>query len=512
MNIISKIKDKVANKFLDVGDWFHTKGDDFFEIERQVKDLNYRGLIPDEVNEFIDRLEEEKNASEARYDEGHELYTQASENREYYFEKLQEKKNDFKSFKEEHHGILAKVMYNFTPLRFLSVGREYQRLRSEIKILRREHAYWVRHSDENRHLFDDATERRKEAKRALSEYKRIVIAKANVYKEEFKLMKEYDQILRFNESKISELYGDETKDAIENYLNNVMENWFYMEDDTPPFDVKAVTKVITKIRKGQKLDSKDNSVMNAITNRENDGQQQPEAEQPEAEQPEVEEPEAETEQAEAEQPEAEQAEVEELEAEAEQAEAEQAEAEQAEAEEPEAEAEEPEAEIEQAEVEESEVEQAEAEEPKKQQDNRDSFPPRGDVFTDPAVTNTLKRDFVSFTTTYGKSHEFIKLRQNEVVAFLGMLKENDRLNPNKAIPNIIEEKIDSEKLQEYERKGAIDLDKMIQEIKNNPDMANTRLETSYQRMVQYAAKEYIQNEFVHNKEQQARSQDTIEHS
>ena len=43
-------------------------------------------------------------------------------------------------------------------------------------------------------------------------------------------------------------------------------------------------------------------------------------------------------------------------------------------------------------------------------------------------------------------------------------------------------------------------------------MANTRLETSYQRMVQYAAKEYIQNEFVHNKEQQARSQDTIEHS
>lgn len=269
MNIITKMKDKVANKLLDIGDWFQTKGDDFFEVDKQCNEL--KGLLPEKVCELLDVLEGKKDLADSRYENESNAYRQSSDNREYYFELLQEKKSAFKSFKDEHHGVFGKAMYNLTPLRFFSsVGREYQRLRKEIKILKREHAHWVRCADENQHVFQDATEQRKEARKALAEYKRIIVGKANIYKEEFKLIKEYDKLLMMNgENKIEELYGKETKDQIEGYLNLVMDKWYDMEDMKPPFDIKKVTKVINKIRKGQKINKNEEVVMHSKDPHEN---------------------------------------------------------------------------------------------------------------------------------------------------------------------------------------------------------------------------------------------------
>ena len=282
MNIISKARSKIANKFVDVKEWFKERGDDFFEIDKRVDEIDADGLLPGEVSQILNELEEKKQNAEDRYDDKKELYMRSSENRQYYFERLEEKREDFKQFKEDHHGILARGAYNLTPLRFLPVGREYQKMRKEIKMLKREHAYWSRYSDENKHAFDGAAEQRKEKSRAVAEYKRIIVGKADVYKEEFKLLKEYEKLTKYyGDNIMTDKCSAETQEKIENYLNEFMDNWFGMNRIECDFDVKSVTKIVTKMRKGKELSETDKKVLeNVGKDTQQQGQQGQQPQQP----------------------------------------------------------------------------------------------------------------------------------------------------------------------------------------------------------------------------------------
>lgn len=282
MNIISKARNKIANKFVDVKEWFKERGDDFFEIDKRVDEIDSEGLLPDEASHILNDLEEKKQNAENRYDDKKELYMRSSENRQYYFDKLEEKREEFKQFKENHHGILARVAYNLPPLRFLSVGREYQKMRKEIKMLKREHAYWSRYSDESKHAFDGATEQRKEKSRAVAEYKRIIVGKADVYKEEFKLLKEYSKLTDYRGDNImTDKCSAETQEKIESYLNEFMDNWFGMNRIECDFDVKSVTKIVTKMRKGKELNEADKKVLeNVGKDTQQQGQEEQQTQQP----------------------------------------------------------------------------------------------------------------------------------------------------------------------------------------------------------------------------------------
>lgn len=264
MNFIGKLKERIQNRALDVGDWFHRVGDNFFEVQQKINELNEEGFLPDKVNDLLNVLDEKVKVTDTRYQSANGLYETAKNNRANYFDKLVSKREELKYFKKEHHGILARIMYNFTPLRFLHVGREYQQLRKEIRVLKREYAYWNRYTDDSEQVFRGAEVQRKEAMRAASEYKRIIVSKANAYKDEFKLIKEYEKLQIIDKNAIREQFGKETKVEMVKYMNLVMANWYDMEKVNPPFDVRRVTKVVSKMNKGKKLNDEEKKVMNAI--------------------------------------------------------------------------------------------------------------------------------------------------------------------------------------------------------------------------------------------------------
>ena len=271
MNFIEKVKERIQNRALDVSDWFHRVGDSFFEVEKQINELNVEGFIPDKVNDLLNVLDGKVKLTETRYQSANGIYESAKNNRVNYFRKLASKREEFKYFQKEHHGILARVMYNFTPLRFFQVGREYQQLRKEIQVLKKEYAYWNRYTDDSEQVFRVAEDQRKEAMRAALEYKRIIVSKANAYKDEFKLIKEYEKLQIVDKDAIREQFGKETKVEIVKYMNLVMANWYDMEKVKPPFDVRRVTKVVSKMNKGKKLNEEEKDFMNNIKNKATNG-------------------------------------------------------------------------------------------------------------------------------------------------------------------------------------------------------------------------------------------------
>ena len=249
----------------DIRDWFHERGDDFFGIDKKVENLELHQLLPDEVGEILDRLDEKHEDAMEVYKESDRAYREAAEKREQYYREWRLKDAEFKAFKEEHHGIIGMFIYNWTPLRFFTVGREYQRLKKEIKMEKRQHKFWSRCADEKNHIFEQAVEYRKEAKRALSEYKRIIVSKAKMYKKEFKLYAEYEKLnLAKGYKRIDREFGRDITDKLDNFLYYIRENWFDKPFISAGFDVKAVTKAVIDITRGKRLNETEIAAMRGI--------------------------------------------------------------------------------------------------------------------------------------------------------------------------------------------------------------------------------------------------------
>ena len=253
MKVLDKLKDKITDKALDVQDWFYNVGYNFFEVEKQIQQLDLDGLLPAEVCDVLNQLEGNSGDAEKKYYEAKNEHEETIENRKSCNEILADKEREFAYFKSEHHGRLAKIMYNVTPLRFFRVGREYQQLRKEIKVLRKESDYLRKYSNIAGKKFETASENRREASRAEVRYKKIVVEKANIYKDAWKLIKEYTEATIKKDDKIEKLFGNDIQEEIEAYMNSVMKNWYYMDDVKAEFDVKKVGKIITKLNRGDKL-------------------------------------------------------------------------------------------------------------------------------------------------------------------------------------------------------------------------------------------------------------------
>ena len=251
----------------DIRDWFHERGDDIFGVDKKVEKLELHQLLPDEVSDILTRLDEQNQEAIENYEESDRAYREASDRRKDCYQNWQAKIAEFQQFKETHHGIIGSVMYNLPPLRFFSVGKEYQRLKREIKVLKREHKFWVRCSDEKNHIFEQAIEYRKDAKRALSEYKRIIVQKAKLYKKEFKLYTEYEKLnLAKGYKRIDREFGRDITDKLDNFLYYIRENWFDKPLISAGFDVKAVTKAVIDITRGKRLNDAEITAMREVRN------------------------------------------------------------------------------------------------------------------------------------------------------------------------------------------------------------------------------------------------------
>ena len=283
-----------------VKDWFNERGDDLFRVDKKVEELIALGLLPEEAYNTLERLETANKEALNDYKNAGIDLSEASDKRRDCYEKLRDKEEEFEQFKKEHFGLAGKFLYNLTPLRFFSTGREYQRLKREIKNLKNEHKFWTRFYDESTHVFEQTAEYRKEVKRTLAEYKRIIVDKAKTYKRELNLVKEYNKLRMYDEDKIKNIYDEEFASKLNSAIDKIKNKWFNSEIEDIDFDVTAVTRAITKIRKNQPLNEDDREAMSAIGNirvnpqensRHNSQRNEPETAESELDESEIENPE-----------------------------------------------------------------------------------------------------------------------------------------------------------------------------------------------------------------------------
>ena len=239
-----------------IKDWFNERGDDIFRINRKVEELVDLRILPEDVVNTLERLEESNSEAITNYKNAGIDFSEASDKRTKCYDKLVEKQEEFKKFKKEHHGFFGKILYN-TILRFFPTGREYQRLRREIKNLKKEHKFWTRYCDESSQILRASEEYRKEAKRTLAEYKRIIVDKAKTYKKEIKLLIEYDKLMKFDKNTIINYYGEEIANRMDSKLKEIKENWFSGNTKDIGADVTTVTNAIIKIWRNQSLNDEE---------------------------------------------------------------------------------------------------------------------------------------------------------------------------------------------------------------------------------------------------------------
>ena len=261
------IKDKIG----DIKDFFQQKGDDIFGVERKIAELENDRLLPQKVFETLEDLKDNDDIAKNNREAMEKKLKETIRDRENCRKEIKNKEDEINS----NFGFFQKLRYNFLPLPFAFTrkGRAYHDLKKELTILNMYLKFYIRCTKEDYNIFIEAVENRKERRRALNEYKRIVFNKAKYYKDEFKFIKEYNKLKDIDNTKLENILGPQCKNNLKNYKKIIVENWFDMEFPKY-FDAKQLTKILTKIRKNDNISLEEKEEMKRIILDIDDKQQQ----------------------------------------------------------------------------------------------------------------------------------------------------------------------------------------------------------------------------------------------
>ena len=261
------IKDKIG----DIKDFFQQKGDDIFGVERKIAELENDRLLPQKVFETLEDLKDNDDIAKNNREAMEKKLKETIRDRENCRKEIKNKEDEINS----NFGFFQKLRYNFLPLPFAFTrkGRAYHDLKKELTILNMYLKFYIRCTKEDYNIFIEAVENRKERRRALNEYKRIVFNKAKYYKDEFKFIKEYNKLKDIDNIKLENILGPQCKNNLKNYKKIIVENWFDMEFPKY-FDAKQLTKILTKIRKNDNISLEEKEEMKRIILDIDDKQQQ----------------------------------------------------------------------------------------------------------------------------------------------------------------------------------------------------------------------------------------------
>lgn len=131
-------------------------------------------------------------------------------------------------------------------------GREYRRLDRKIKMAEATYKYYdnrAKITDIDRKIALKAME---DADRRQNTYFKALINQSKLYKDEFRMIKTYNQLNEEQRKFIIETFGESAKNELEDYIDYVRNNW-YKECDgiRQPCNIKHVADVLESIRKGK---------------------------------------------------------------------------------------------------------------------------------------------------------------------------------------------------------------------------------------------------------------------
>ena len=241
------LKDKID----DFKDWFQHKGDDILGIERTIQELKKYQLMPRNVHDTLENLKDENNAAENAKNIAIEHLEKTIEKKHVCKSKLEQKQNML----NDKYGIFSKFLHNFIPIPFAFTrrGKEYHDLRREIRLLNDDLKFYERYANEDQVTLQVNLKYSKERKRALDQYKRIIYNKSKLYKKEFKFAKEYLDLMKMDKNKLEKVIGEQCKESLRGITTTIVYCWFDMNEIPLNFDLDIATKMLTRIRKNEKI-------------------------------------------------------------------------------------------------------------------------------------------------------------------------------------------------------------------------------------------------------------------
>lgn len=267
---------------------------------QKIDELRNSSILTKEICDELNKYEELSEKFRSDFQGKEELHNEASEAAEKYKEEMDNAKRDKAQLKDQL-GIVGKVFNGlfahpiisklttiglglgaaaatimFSPIGLLggagiglaafgakmlgsaaycnlSVnGREYRRLDRKIKMAEAAYKYYdnrAKITDIDRKIALKAME---DADRRQNTYFKALINQSKLYKDEFRMIKTYNQLNEEQRKFIIETFGESAKNELEEYIDLVRNNW-YKECDgiKQPCNIKHVADVLESIRKGK---------------------------------------------------------------------------------------------------------------------------------------------------------------------------------------------------------------------------------------------------------------------
>ena len=291
--------------------WFKDRKDDivnspFFMAgtNRKIAEMESDSLLPLEVIGILNKYDERRDEAKDIFDSSESEQEAANKEAEKYLNEYENAKTQFETIKKQR-GIFGKfftskiatVLLGGTAaavsllslgalgglaltlgtvgLKMLGsaaycnltmTGKEYTRLKRTIKISKAKYNYYNDISNVRGKDAEIALKEMKKIDKHKNEFEKAIVLQSKNYKEEFKLIREFDQLDPQKRFMFQQAFGDSTFDKLNQYIDLVRDNWFYNNNGIDrTCNINDLTNILEKLRKGKNVEVP-NSTINQFVN------------------------------------------------------------------------------------------------------------------------------------------------------------------------------------------------------------------------------------------------------
>lgn len=134
-------------------------------------------------------------------------------------------------------------------------GKEYRRLKRTIKISQAKYNYYDDISKIRGKDAEIALKAMKNIDRHKNEFQKAIVLQSKNYKDEFKLIREFDKLDPQKRYAFEQMYGETALNKLEKYTETIRNNWFLNNNGIErTCNINGVTKILEKLRNGKEVD------------------------------------------------------------------------------------------------------------------------------------------------------------------------------------------------------------------------------------------------------------------
>ena len=292
--------------------WFERKRQDIINspffmagTHRKIKELENDSLLPDEILNILKRYDNSRDDAKVRFDDSEREHEEANSEAERYQSeyndastRLDQIKKQFgiggKFFTKKRYTLLlglaaggigalalgalggiglalgaagVKMLGSAAYCNLTVAGKDYRRFERIKKISKAKHDYYNDLSKIKGQEATIALEEMKKIDRHKNEFEKAIILQTKNYKDEFKLIREFDKLDTYKRTMFKQTFGNKAFNKLDGYIDIIRNNWFFNTNGIRrTCDINELTNILKLLRKGKEVTSP-NPTINQLTNK-----------------------------------------------------------------------------------------------------------------------------------------------------------------------------------------------------------------------------------------------------